>query len=357
MISPILSAHDTDTVQLRGNLFIAQLAYDYRTSQSAIIAALRPCITPSQPEATSKPHAPAADTPESPTGVKTDAEVSSLVSASVKPSKPTNKRAMVLATHAEHPDWPSKLIAQHLGISEEAVRATASRKGLKLVSWWDYERSLKAQTRQALAASVAKPSEAEVPPVEPQTAPEPETPPPATPAPAKRITMADKIAAYVADHPNATAREVADAIGAKITSVHWAANSAGIELRKMTSEELSEATSKGINASRALAPATPELPPLSKPSERLRPLVENDVSDVLHRPRKAPTGRFYLREKGSIGQPIRYVHQSLQPSPSGPGPMMTTDRKWAWFDTMDRYRGALKQWPQITSMIKEAVAR
>lgn len=313
-------------------------------------------FTPSQPRA-SLTHATAADTPATQAaGVTTDGEVAPppSTSPSVKPSKPTNKRAQVLAVHAEHPDWPSKLIAQHLGISEDAVRATASRKGLKLVSWWDYERTLKAQTRQALAASVAKPPEAEAPPVEPQAAPEPETPPAHTPALAKRITMADKIAAYVADHPNATAREVADAIGAKITIVNWAANSAGIELRKMTSAELSEATSKGINASRALAPAKPELPPLSKPSERLRPLPEDDVSDVLHKPRRAPSGRFYLREKGSIGQPIRYVHQSLQPSPSGPGPMMTTDRKWAWFDTMDRYRGALARWPQITSMIKEA---
>lgn len=189
------------------------------------------------------------------------------------PSRPRKDtaRANILAIHAEHPDWPSKLIAQHLGISEDAVRATASRKGIKLVSWWDYERALKAETRQALAASVAKPPEAEAPTVEPQVQP------------------------------------------------------------------------------------APELPPLSKPSERLRPLVENDVSDVLHRPRKAQSGRFYLREKAVIGQPPRWVHQSLSPCPTGPGPLMTLDRKWAWFDTMDRYRGALKQWPQITSMIKEAV--
>jgi hypothetical protein len=189
------------------------------------------------------------------------------------PSRPRKDtaRANILAIHAEHPDWPSKLIAQHLGISEDAVRATASRKGIKLVSWWDYERALKAETRQALAASVAKPPEAEAPTVESQVQP------------------------------------------------------------------------------------APELPPLSKPSERLRPLVENDVTDVLHRPRKAQSGRFYLREKAVIGQPPRWVHQSLSQCPTGPGPLMTLDRKWAWFDTMDRYRGALKQWPQITSMIKESV--
>jgi hypothetical protein len=354
MISPILPAHDATTIALDFGVFIAEQARTHRVSQTAIIAALRPCITPSQPEGPSKPHAPAADTPATQAaGVTTDGGVStsSLTSPSVKPSKRGNKRAQVLATHAEHPDWPSKLIAQHLGISEDAVRATASRKGLKLVSWWDYERSLKAQTRQALAASVAKPPEAEEPPVEPQAAPKPETPPADTPAPAKRITMADKIAAYVADHPNATAREVADAIDAKITSVNWAAKSAGITLRRMISAELSEATSKGITGRRASVPAKPELPPLSKPSDRL-PLPPPIVRPA----RTTPTGRFYLREKAVIGKPVRYVHQSLSPCPTGPGPLMTLDRKWAWFDTMDRYRGALKQWPQITSMIKEAVS-
>lgn len=414
MISPFLPVQAADTVALDFGVFIAEQARTHRVSQTAIIAALRPCITPSpdhiadagkmvsatpsQPEATSKPHAPAADTPATQAaGVTTDggAQTSSLASPSVQPTPepqpsaeavqasgtssrvdlspsdglssslpgaecaedraPIRKRprketarSLVLATHTEHPDWPSKLIAQHLGISEDAVRATASRKGLKLVSWWDYERSLKAQTRQALAASVAKPPEAEAPPVEPQDATAPETPLAPTPAPARRVTMADKIVAYVADHPNATAREVADGIGAKITSVNWAAKSAGVELRKMTSEELSRATSRGINASRALAPATPELPPLSKPSERL-PLPP----PVVRPARREPSGRFYLRDRVTGF----FVHQELSPSKTGDGPLMIFGRQYAWCDTMEKYKGAKKKWPELASMRKEAASK
>lgn len=61
MISPILPAHDADTITLDFGVFVAEHARTYRTSQSAIIAALRPCITPSQPERSSS-HAPAAQT-------------------------------------------------------------------------------------------------------------------------------------------------------------------------------------------------------------------------------------------------------------------------------------------------------
>lgn len=341
-----LSAHTSRAIHNKGRAALYSIAAEYDCDFDDVVALLGttshtsitghhspfvrlPDTTPSQSEAPSKPHAPAADTPASQAaGDTTGAEVSSsLASAPVEnsvagdpvtlipevpkplpddeemrrpaeaktseqgtlssepggvqdrcestpptPSRPRKDtaRANILAIHAEHPDWPSKLIAEHLGISEDAVRATASRNGIKLVSWWDYERALKVETRQALAASVAKPPEAEAPSAEPQAQP------------------------------------------------------------------------------------APELPPLSKPSERLRPLVENDVTDVLHRPRKAQSGRFYLREKAVIGQPPRWVHQSLSPCPTGPGPLMTLDRKWAWFDTMDRYRGALKQWPQITSMLKEA---
>lgn len=314
MISPILPAHEATTVALDFGVFIAEQARTHRVSQTAIIAALRPCITPSQPEASSKPHAPAADTPATqaagdttdgeappkPSSPAVDPDTSAVTAAEEQarhepvdewatppervdpvvanslpgaecaedraqnPKRPRKEtgRAKILATHALHPDLPSKLIAEHLSISEDAVRATASRKNIKLVSWWDYERALKAKTRQALAAAVEKPQEAVEPPEEPE------------------------------------------------------------------------------------AKTAPDLPPLSLPSERLPPPSVRPV-------RSAPSGRFYLRDK-TTGH---FVHQSLQPNPAGDGPMMTFDRKWAWYDTMERYRGAKKRWPQIEAMRKEAVSK
>lgn len=346
-----LPAHTSRAIHNKGMQAVYGIAAEYdvdvtdviallgTTSHTSISSAHSPftrleSTTPSQPEAPSKPHAPAADTPATQAaGDTTDGEEEQASSLppflSVDPipeqtaerapdhgsktalketasdegesnSRPPARRqastdsrdgalanglgttqrddgaspalpsatsgarketgrAKILATHAEHPDWPSKLIAEHLGISEDAVRATASRKKIKLVSWWDYERTLKVKTRQELAAAVEKPLEAVVPPAQTQSE------------------------------------------------------------------------------------AVPELPPVSLPSERLPP-------PVVRRARAAPTGRFYLRDK-TTGH---FVHQSLQPNAAGDGPMMTFDRKWAWYDTMERYRGAKKRWPQIEAMRKEA---
>lgn len=386
MISPILSAPDADTITLDFGVFVAEHARTFRTSQSAIIAALRPCITdigmpistPSQPEATSSPHAPAADTPATQAaGVTTDGGVptSSLASPSVEPipetsdagahgglndepsaavesvplttdsqaneggenvdapdvpttdeleaaddggqradavalgsavetgappSKRNTKRQQVIDCHKANPDWNSFQIAEHLGYGAAHVQVIAGQCGIKL-------------------------------PRAPRPAPE---------------NMRDKVIAVAAAHPDWTLRQIASEAGCSLgTASKWA---------KEAQARPPEAEAPSFEPQ---AQPEPELPPLSKPSDRLRPLVENDVSDVLHRPRKAPPGRFYLREKAVIGQPPRWVHQSLSPCPTGPGPLMTLDRKWAWFDTMERYRGALKQWPQITSMIKEAVSK
>lgn len=98
MISPILPSHDADTVGLRVDLLIAQMAYDYRAPQHAIASAIvahlvtaqipnvsgpetdkkadpvtTPDPTPSQPGDASRSHAPAADTPDLPAG-ETDGE-------------------------------------------------------------------------------------------------------------------------------------------------------------------------------------------------------------------------------------------------------------------------------------------
>lgn len=214
------------------------------------------------------------------------------------PSKRQTKRQQVIDCHEAHPDWTSFQIAEHLGYGAAHVQVIAGQCGIKL-------------------------------PRAPRAAPE---------------NMRDRVLAVVAAHPELTLRQIAAEAGCSLgTASKWA------------KEALGKAPQAEAPSSEPQTQPEPELPPLSKPSERLRPLVENDVTDVLHRPRKQPTGRFYLREKAEIGKPVRYVHQSLSACPTGPGPLMTLDRKWAWFDTIERYRGALVKWPQITSMIKEAV--
>lgn len=393
MISQFLPMQSADAVALDFGVFVAEQARTHHVSQTAIIAALRPhiapeeinpsaCnsgrlspntpqkeITPSQSEGSSSPHAPAAVTtdgeglsssrPSSPSvepipetsdagahgglndlpsaavesvplttdspanegdesdvapetaqrtmepdaanggGQRADAvALGSAVETGALPSKRHTKRQQVIDCHKANPDWNSFQIAEHLGFGAAHVQVIAGQCGIKL-------------------------------PRAPRTPPE---------------NMRDKVIAVAAAHPDWTLRQIASEAGCSLgTASKWAKDA-----------QAKPPEAEAPSAEPQVQPA-PELPPVSKPSERLRPLVENDVTDVLHRPRKAQSGRFYLREKAVIGQPPRWVHQSLSPCPTGPGPLMTLDRKWAWFDTMDRYRGALKQWPQITSMIKESV--
>lgn len=66
MISPILSAQDADTVALDLGVFIAERARTYRTSQSAIIAALRPYIAPEAPASEPPPSQPEEPEPIAP---------------------------------------------------------------------------------------------------------------------------------------------------------------------------------------------------------------------------------------------------------------------------------------------------
>lgn len=75
MISPILPSHDADTVSLRVDVLIAQMAYDYRVSQDAIASTIveHLLITPSQPPQSSQ--APAARTSD-PAPADVQAEVS-----------------------------------------------------------------------------------------------------------------------------------------------------------------------------------------------------------------------------------------------------------------------------------------
>lgn len=375
-LSPILSAPDATTVTLDFGVFIAEQARTHRVSQTAIIAALRPCITPSQPEAPSKPHAPAADTPatqaagdttdgedelssslpffpsvepipetsdagahgglndepsaavesvplttDSPAnegdesdvapetaqrtiapdaanggGQRADAEALGSAVEAGAPSPRMTKREQVRECHEQHPDWTSHQIAEHLGFGVQHIQVMASHLSLKL-------------------------------PRAPRTAPE---------------NMRDKVLSVVAAHPDWTLRQIAAEAGCSLgTASKWAKEAAEKppEAEAPLDEPQAGAEPERLPASTKTEPALPPPPPIGRPV------------------RTTPTGRFYLREKAELGKPVRYVHQSLSPCPTGPGPLMTLDRKWAWFDTMDRYRGALKQWPQITSMLKEAASK
>lgn len=318
--------------------------------------------------------------------------------ASPPRGRPETTRAQVVRVHHENPDWPSKLISEHLSISEDAVRATASRKKLKLVSWWDYQRAEAAKK----AAGLIAPAQPETPPA---VAAEPAIvapAPPALPAQAKKATLqdrivavrlehpdwpyrvvakhlgapknsvqayasvlgftwpsqaewdaaqapvpkpptlADRIKAHLADHPDATLKELSDALGVKQTSVGWAASKAGIELRKYTAEERAEATRRGI-AAKAKTAAPVEGADMARPGK----VALDTENEPLDAPRviKRPKGqRIRLRQKLGSG---KYLHMG--------GEGLVDSKVYAWIGTSAQLEALRARFPDTAGMVEEVV--
>lgn len=357
MISPILSAPDADTIALDFGVFVAEHARTYRTSQSAIIAALVPCITdigkpistPSQPEVSS--HASAADTPATQAaGDKTDGGSHSPALAGDPPS---------VSPSPEPQPIP------------QAVQAGA-----------------------ALLRDVTSPVESDAAEI-------------STPIPKRRTpwgTAPDRFRALIAERGSITVKEAGEAMGHKtVGAVTRLGKQIGYEFRKVQPDEFSAAIRAGQNTSgptqtdlvrqcHAQNPTWPaskiaeatgvpkanvrglarwaklkvpseadyqrsigELPPLPETEPAPEPVPAPDprpapvVVTAPAQPKSlSPSTRFYLRD--SLG---RYVHQSLECSPADNGPLTTSNRKWAWFDTEQRFKGAAKKWPEIEAFRKE----
>lgn len=175
--------------------------------------------------------------------------------------------------------------------------------------------------------------------------------PPATPSKPKRKQAYERVKAAFEADPSATVKAIAEAAGCHPTTANTWVQQLRRERAARTTEALRASPAKpqeAVEPSPApeVAPA-PEQPPAATPTLPLPP----PAIKVMH---KVPTGRFYLVERGDLTTTRRYVHQSLAPCPTGTGPMMTTDRKWAWIGQLTHFRNALKKWPGLTEMRKEA---
>lgn len=354
MISPILSAHAADTIILDFDIFLASQAKEHRVSQAAIISALRPRMTPSQPEVSS--HAPAADTPATQAAGET-------TDGGSNPSSLAGDLPSVAPTPEPQPD-PS------------AVQADA-----------------------VPPRDVTSPAESDAAEI-------------SAPIPSGRTpwgTAPDRFRALIAGRGSMTVKEAADAMGHKtVGAVARLGKQIGYEFRKVQPGEFSAAIRAGQNTTgptqtdlvrqcHAENPTWPaskiaeatgvpranigglarwaklrlpseddylrtigELPPRQaqepapKPAPAPEPVPEPvlpPLPAVVIAPeplRLSPSTRFYLRD--SLG---RYLHQSLERSPTDNGPLMTSNRKWAWFDTEQRFKGAAKKWPEIEAFRKE----
>lgn len=324
----IMSAHHQNRIRNLGMSAVYRIAADEGVSPSDVLDLMVAApFTPSQPEAPSKPHAPAAQTGE---GVS-----SSLASSPVDLSG--------LAAHeqgpTERPEGPQAAESPRF----ESVQG--SREGHRpatygeLVTAGETAPPRKTKRQQVIDCHKAHPdwhslqiaAHLELGPRRVQTiASQLGLKLPRAPGP-QHPNMRDEVMAAVKANPTWSLRQIADSLNCGLgTASRWA---------KEARKEL------------GLPDAEPKRAVVSKPAP------QDDATDVLHRVKSAPQGRFYLIERGDPLATRRYIHQSLQPCPTGPGPLMTTDRRLAWFGTMQQFKGAMKQWPMLKDMRKEAAAK
>ena len=293
MISSILPAHDADTISLELGIFIARQSYHYRVSRDAVVAAIRDAL-PSQPSSSS--HAPAAQTdgevvpPASPSALDQpetapSGEAAQAAAAGESPAPQAGETpaqpmggedvAPLNSTQTETLDAAaqgSTLAGETAGsavgsgapMSEahryafERVRAefeadpTRTNKEIaraakcnlaRANSWLRQLRNERVEaTKSGLVAAAPKPAQ-------------PTTEKPAGVGPdGKRVTIKSRVWAVHYEHPDWTAQQVADHLGAKKGSVATAL----FDARQARNAELAIAEPAPVpNPQKPVAPPPP----------------------------------------------------------------------------------------------------
>lgn len=212
--------------------------------------------------------------------------------------------ARVVKCHEEHPDWPAKVIADHLGLSRGSVSAHASLNKISLPSQRDYDAALKAQTTEALKAPPAKPQEALGPPPAPEAQPEPEQPPASKPRKRTGPTIKQRVFDLYDQHPGWSAKAMAEHIGANLGTVKLALIDA-------------KAAARGSVATEPVPAATPQTP-VGLPPARAGSLT--DRVRALHHQHPTWTARMIANELGenanSVSTLLAKVRGTTNPAPS-----------------------------------------
>ena len=231
-------------------------------------------------------------------------------------------KARVAETHAAHPAWTAAMIAAELGITAKHVRDAAGDAGV------------------TLAAARRGPT-SDLPPLK------------------------DRVLAVLAEHPDWTARQIADHLGvaqSDVSQLSYAPHH--LPIRKLTAEELTEARKSGgrtgglAKAGKAeepppapTPPPEPERPPApSVPAPR----AVNDDEIIPPEPNriKRPKGtQFRLRDR----ETGLYLHQDLAQSVDEL--RLTPLRAYPWQGTADQLLAVRKKYPATRDLSEVVVEK
>lgn len=220
-------------------------------------------------------------------------------------------KEQVRICHEYHPDWHSEKIAEHLEISAGAVRNYASQLKIKL--------------------------------------------------PKKTPALADKIKAIQAKNPDALATDLALELDTSPSAINWAASQAGIEINRLSPEELAERKRQnGLKAQETLrkkrkvtdAPKHKDAPkpagapkpaPAASPASTAALPGKGGITKPLTKPKGA---RFYLREKLGSGKFLHFSCMSL-----------TNDRDYAWIGSQQQLLACRKAFSLAADLVEEVVEK
>lgn len=208
----------------------------------------------------------------------------------------------IIELQADHPDWTARQFAEALGKSVESIRSAANDRGIAI---------MKAGVGgRPVAAAGGK-------------------------------SLRQRIADALEEHPNMTAREVADHLGVNPNHVATVASQAGLPVRKLTPEEKASALRSGGQrgglATREAAP--PPEPPPSTGYVSL-PVIPPELRKA--QPKASGKVLFYLRSDNG-----KYLHQSCQGLVPGPS--------YAWKGTEAQIFKVRDKFPEALGLTEEAV--
>lgn len=196
-LSPILPSHDADSVTLDFGVFVAEHARTYRTSQTAIIAALLPSITQSKPP-TPAPAAPTST--NAPVDVQAEGDDASL-SADPIPEAP--KPLPAANGHDQQPaeaktSDQGALSSEPGGMQDESAIHPATPSKTKRIK------------RPAVAEALQKVVEAQKAAIAPKAPTQPKAKPAGNPAP--RVTTVQRVRDLHAEHSDWSHRQFCAAL-------------------------------------------------------------------------------------------------------------------------------------------------
>lgn len=172
-------------------------------------------------------------------------------------------------------------------------------------------------------------------------------------AAAPNLKLVDRIRMVLAENPNATARQIGDEIGVHQKFVNAAAKAGGIDLFRLSPEDLLKSRRSGAKGVPS-APAPQPEADVAEPTPEASPAPAETPPASEYQPVRRPRGgvRFRLRDR----ETGLYLHQDLSQS-EGDDLKLTELRQYPWEGTEQQLAAVRKKLPAAWGLSETPVGK